>query len=207
MLKSIRPLDAGRPRARPVPRLPAGAGRRARLARSRRSPRCKLALDSWRWQGVPFYIRAGKCLPGHVHRGDGALPAPADDVSRRAPRRANHVRFRISPEVEIALGATVMDDRREVHRPSRSSSLAAIIRAPDEMDAYERVLGDAMAGDATLFAREDYVEEAWRIVDPCSPRTRPCTPTTSDSGGPRSRRRSRRPAAGTIRRSTQRNNF
>ena len=75
------------------------------------------------------------------------------------------MRFRISPEMTIAVGAAVMGPGE----PMRSESVEIIASrhpCPEEMDAYERVLGDAMAGDATLFAREDYVEEAWRIVDP-----------------------------------------
>ena len=75
------------------------------------------------------------------------------------------MRFRISPEMTIALGAAVMapDERMQ----SESVEIVASSHpGAEEMDAYERVLGDAMAGDATLFAREDYVEEAWRIVDP-----------------------------------------
>jgi glucose-6-phosphate 1-dehydrogenase len=82
-----------------------------------------------------------------------------------AARNANHFRFRISPDVTAAFGLTVMD--REEKLIGEPVELLAS-RHPDaeEMDAYERVLGDAMEGDATLFAREDYVEEAWRIVDP-----------------------------------------
>jgi Glucose-6-phosphate dehydrogenase, C-terminal domain/Transaldolase/Fructose-6-phosphate aldolase len=77
----------------------------------------------------------------------------------------NHFRFRISPEIIQAFGMNVI--AREEEEVSKSSEMIACRQpGPDEMDAYERVLGDAMAGDATLFAREDYVEEAWRIVDP-----------------------------------------
>src|SRR5207342_3452646 len=77
----------------------------------------------------------------------------------------NYCRMRISPDVTIAIGANVITARDDA--VSESVELVAS-HHPDaeEMDAYERVLGDAMAGDATLFAREDYVEEAWRIVDP-----------------------------------------
>ncbi|HQR49876.1 MAG TPA: glucose-6-phosphate dehydrogenase, partial [Steroidobacteraceae bacterium] len=124
----------------------------------------RLEIDSWRWAGVPFYIRAGK-----------SLPVTCTEVLvrlRRAPRIfpgctgvPNHLRFRISPEMTIALGATVMDiDDKSI---GQQMELTASRRpGPEEMDAYERVLGDAMEGDRTLFAREDYVEEAWRIVDP-----------------------------------------
>ena len=81
VLKAIQPLDRGRHRARPVSRLPIGAGRRAETRRWRRSPRCDCEIDSWRWQGVPFYIRAGKCLPVTCTEVVVRLRQPPDDVS------------------------------------------------------------------------------------------------------------------------------
>jgi glucose-6-phosphate 1-dehydrogenase len=124
----------------------------------------RLEINSWRWKGVPFYIRAGK-----------RLPVTCTELMirlRRPPRifpsgdlKPNHFRFRISPEVTLALGMMVKSTEDEMH--GEPLELIALRHsAPDEMDAYERVLREAMAGDATLFAREDYVEEAWRIVDP-----------------------------------------
>jgi len=77
----------------------------------------------------------------------------------------NHLRFRISPEVIIAIGMMVMAPGEQM-TGEMAEMLASRSPAAAEMDAYERVLGDAMAGDATLFARQDYVDEAWRIVDP-----------------------------------------
>jgi len=124
----------------------------------------RLQVDSWRWQGVPFYIRAGKCLPVtctevlvRLRRPPTAYPAAAVPP--------NHVRFRISPDMTIALAMTSIAPGQEAVGQSVEMLVSRHPRA-DEMDAYERVLGDAMAGDATIFAREDYVEEAWRIVDP-----------------------------------------
>jgi glucose-6-phosphate 1-dehydrogenase len=124
----------------------------------------RLEVNSWRWQGVPFYIRAGKCMPVTCTEVVVRLRQPPV-VFTTCCSGPNYFRFRISPEVTIALGATVMDP--EERMIGRSAELVAS-RQPGagEMDAYERVLGDAMDGDATLFAREDYVEEAWRIVDP-----------------------------------------
>jgi glucose-6-phosphate 1-dehydrogenase len=124
----------------------------------------RLEVGSWRWQGVPFYIRAGKSLPVTCTELVVRLRRPPT-VFPSCSRNANHFRFRISPDVTAAFGLTVMD--REEKLIGQPVELLAS-RHPDaeEMDAYERVLGDAMAGDATLFAREDYVEEAWRIVDP-----------------------------------------
>ena len=113
---------------------------------------------------MPFYIRAGKNLPVTCTEVMARFRKPPA-IYPKATGPVNHARFRISPEVQIALGATVMDANEQfVGQPIEL--LAAHHPTPDEMDAYERVLGDAMAGDASVFAREDYVEEAWRIVDP-----------------------------------------
>ncbi len=124
----------------------------------------RLDINSWRWQGVPFYIRAGKCLP-----------VTCTEIMirlRRPPRifptdglKPNHLRFRISPDVTIAHSMMIKSPDAEMS--GEEVELVAVDGArANEMDAYERVLHDAMAGDATLFAREDYAEEAWRIVDP-----------------------------------------
>ena len=124
----------------------------------------QLEIDSWRWKGVPFYIRAGKCLPVRCAEVVVRLHQPPTmyEGFSLAP---NYFRFRISPETIQAFGMNVMAPGEEA--VSKSSEMIACRQpGPDEMDAYERVLGDAMAGDATLFAREDYVEEAWRVVDP-----------------------------------------
>jgi len=124
----------------------------------------RLEVDSWRWKGVPFYIRAGKNLPVTCTEVLGRFRKPPTVIRESALSR-NHLRFRISPEMTIAVGTTVMAPG-EVMKGETVEMVASRHPRPDEMEAYERVLGDAMAGDATLFAREDYVEEAWRIVDP-----------------------------------------
>jgi glucose-6-phosphate 1-dehydrogenase len=124
----------------------------------------RLGINSWRWHGVPFYIRAGKELPVTCtevliqFRRPPAVYAPT-------PPPPNYLRFRISPDVQIALGVMVKDPGDEM-AGTEVELLAAHHPGKEEMDAYERLLGDALTGDATLFAREDYVEEAWRIVDP-----------------------------------------
>jgi glucose-6-phosphate 1-dehydrogenase len=124
----------------------------------------RLQIDSWRWQGVPFYIRAGKCLPVTCTEVVVRLRQPPTmfHTFRLEP---NYCRFRISPDITMALGANVIAPGQETLSHTAEMLGTRLPRA-DEMDAYERVLGDAMHGDATLFAREDYVEEAWRIVDP-----------------------------------------
>ncbi len=124
----------------------------------------RLEIDSWRWKGVPFYIRAGKNLPVTCTEVLGRFRKPPAVVEESALSR-NHLRFRISPEMTIAVGTTVLAPG-EALKGQTVEMVASRHPRPDEMEAYERVLRDAMAGDATLFARQDYVEEAWRIVDP-----------------------------------------
>ena len=124
----------------------------------------QLNVDSWRWQGVPFYIRAGKSLPVTCTEIVVRLREPPI-VFQTCCRAPNYFRFRVSPNVTAAFGLTVMDQQEKMIG-EQTELLASQYPAAEEMDAYERVLGDAMTGDATLFAREDYVEEAWRIVDP-----------------------------------------
>ena len=124
----------------------------------------RLEIDSWRWQGVPFYIRAGKNLPVTCAEVVVRLRRPPT-LFHSFDLEPNYCRFRISPDVAIAIGANVIAPGEET-RSQTAEMLGTRLPRADEMDAYERVLGDAMQGDATLFAREDYVEEAWRIVDP-----------------------------------------
>ena len=124
----------------------------------------KLEIDSWRWRGVPFYIRAGKCLPVTCAELVVRLRRPPT-MFQNFDLKSNYFRFRISPDNAIAFGLNVSAPSDEAVGVT-TEIMGVRHPAPDEMDAYERVLGDAMAGDATLFAREDYIEEAWRIVDP-----------------------------------------
>jgi glucose-6-phosphate 1-dehydrogenase len=142
----------------------------------------RLHVDSWRWQGVPFYIRAGKSLP--VTATEVVLRLrPSPRLFPAHTPSANYFRFRVSPEVAVAFGVTVMDaEDRMVGQPAEM--LASRRAAAEEMDAYERVLGDAMDGDATLFARQDYVEEAWRIVDPVLKKATPVYEYEPGTWGP-----------------------
>src|SRR6266568_154083 len=124
----------------------------------------KLHIDSWRWRGVPVYIRAGKCLAVTCTEILVRLRQPPT-MYKHYDLKSNYVRLRISPDIVLAFGFNVTSPVEE-SQSLLSELLASRQPCAKEMDAYERVLGDAMAGDATLFAREDYVEEAWRIVDP-----------------------------------------
>jgi glucose-6-phosphate 1-dehydrogenase len=124
----------------------------------------RLWIDSWRWQGVPFYIRAGKQLPVTCTEVVVRLRQPPT-MFRDFNLESNYCRFRINPDITIAIGANIIGPAEDTDSEA-AEMLGTRLPGADEMDAYERVLGDAMQGDSTLFAREDYVEEAWRIVDP-----------------------------------------
>jgi glucose-6-phosphate 1-dehydrogenase len=123
----------------------------------------RLHIDSWRWDGVPFFIRAGKCLPTTTTEVHVTLKRPP--LSKLCPDETNYVRFRLSPDVTIAIGARV---KRPGEQMTSEPTELKVVHQPggDDMDAYERLLGDAMAGDGTLFARQDGVEAAWAIVQP-----------------------------------------
>ncbi len=142
----------------------------------------RLEIDSWRWKGVPFYIRAGKCLPVTCAEIVVRFRQPPTMFSEFS-LQANYFRFRISPEVTLAFGMNVIAPGQETVSQTDEMVVSQHPRA-DEMDAYERLLGDAMAGDATLFAREDYVEEAWRIVDPVLKGNTPITEYDPQTWGP-----------------------
>jgi glucose-6-phosphate 1-dehydrogenase len=126
----------------------------------------QLFIDSWRWEGVPFFVRAGKCLKMTCTEVQVELKNPPQVVfTEPTPSVGNYVRFRLSPQVCIAVGARAKRPGEGLMgKPTELSVVEQ--QGGDEMDAYERLLGDAMAGDATLFARQDTVEAAWRIVDP-----------------------------------------
>ena len=143
----------------------------------------KLEVNSWRWKGVPFYIRAGKDLPvtsteivGRFRKPPSLLP---DSVLTE-----NHLRLRLNPEMTIAIGMMTLAPSADHMELQTGEMVASHSPRADEMEAYERVLGAAMAGDSTLFAREDYVEEAWRIVDPVLKKSTPVYPYAPGTWGP-----------------------
>ena len=124
----------------------------------------KLEINSWRWKGVPFYIRAGKNLPVTCTEIVGRFRKPPSLIPVESLKE-NHLRLRLSPDVTIAMGMIVMAQGEEM-TAEETEMVASRHPKAGGVDAYERVLGAAMECDATMFAREDYVEEAWRIVDP-----------------------------------------
>jgi glucose-6-phosphate 1-dehydrogenase len=122
----------------------------------------RLEIDSWRWAGVPFFIRAGKSLPLTATEVMVDLKRPP--LSRLSPEESNYFRFRLGPKISISIGARVKKPGTEMM--SIPTELVAVRdEGRDEVDAYERLLTDAMKGDPTLFVREDAVEAAWRVVD------------------------------------------
>lgn len=142
----------------------------------------RLEIKSWRWDGVPFYIRAGKNLPTTCTEAIARLRKPPQ-TNLTDPGPQNYMRFRILPEMTIALAVSVPGG--DENSPLLPVELEACRHPrPEEIEAYERVLTDAMAGDATLFARQDYVEEAWRIVDPVLKANTPVYTYAPDTWGP-----------------------
>jgi len=123
-----------------------------------------LEIDSWRWKGVPFYIRAGKCLPLTATEVFVKLRQPPAVFSELAPP-ANYFRFRVTPDLMIAIGALVKKAGDEIDGQPVELVISEA-SDPAEMGAYEELLFDALRGNSARFARQDYVEEAWRIVDP-----------------------------------------
>jgi glucose-6-phosphate 1-dehydrogenase len=124
----------------------------------------KLNIRSWRWKDVPFYVRAGKLLPVTCTEIVARFRKPPTLLSNGALKE-NHLRFRISPDVAIGMGMMTLASA-DTFAMESTEMLASSASRAGEMEAYERLLTAAMEGDGTLFAREDYVEEAWRIVDP-----------------------------------------
>jgi glucose-6-phosphate 1-dehydrogenase len=143
----------------------------------------RLHLDTWRWAGVPFYIRAGKCLPVTVTEVLVEFKQPPQAVFGTGERgHPNYLRFRLGPTVETALSARSKVSGEtmtghDVELLARSESL-------NDMSPYERLLGDAMRGDQSFFAREDGIEAAWRVVDPALSDTIPVYEYQRGTWGP-----------------------
>jgi glucose-6-phosphate 1-dehydrogenase len=126
----------------------------------------RLFIDSWRWGGVPFYIRAGKCLPETCTEVFVELHCPPQRRfgERELVHGRNYFRFRFNPEVVTAIGASGKRPGEEFE--AENVELTVSHQPREEIEPYERLLEAAVEGDSTLFAREDSVEDAWRIVDP-----------------------------------------
>ncbi|MDA8281646.1 MAG: glucose-6-phosphate dehydrogenase [Actinomycetota bacterium] len=145
----------------------------------------RLFIDSWRWAGVPWYLRSGKCLPETAAEVLVELQPPPQPLfadATSADGRANTLRFRLSPNPVIALAARVKRAGEAFIGDQRELSL--LNAQPDEEQPYERLLGDALAGDGALFTREDAVEAAWAVVDSVLERHDPALPYQPGSWGP-----------------------
>ena len=125
----------------------------------------RLKIDSWRWADVPVYIRAGKSLPVTATEVIVELKQPPQQLFEDCHRHErNYFRFQFNPNTVIAIGARAKKLGEEM--VGQQIEMVAQHEAPDEMTAYERLIGDAMAGESGLFARVDEVESAWKVVDP-----------------------------------------
>jgi glucose-6-phosphate 1-dehydrogenase len=137
-------------------------------------------VDSWRWAGVPFLIRAGKSLP--VTATEVLVKLRQPPLSKAEPG-SNYFRFRLSPDLELTMGARV----KHVGPGMRSvpAELAAVdLEHSGELDAYERLLTDAMNGESMLFVRQDAVEAAWSIVEPVLGNSAPLHTYAAGTWGP-----------------------
>jgi glucose-6-phosphate 1-dehydrogenase len=143
----------------------------------------RLDIDTWRWAGVPFYIRAGKCLPITATEVLVNLKCPPlaifDEISLAT---SNYFRFRLSPDVVISMGARVKRSGEEMR--GEPVELIARHQAHSDKLPYERLLRDAMRGDPSLFTRDDSVEAAWRVIDPVLGNTEPVSEYAPGTWGP-----------------------
>jgi glucose-6-phosphate 1-dehydrogenase len=146
----------------------------------------KLFIDSWRWQGVPWYLRSGKCLAATAAEVLVELKPPPQrlfDDSMPVDGRANYLRFRLSPNSAVALAARVKRAGKEFVGDQRE--LYLLDEQPGEQTPYERLLSDAMSGNGALFTREDAVEAAWAVVDPVLDTHHRAYPYKPGSWGPK----------------------
>lgn len=146
----------------------------------------RLFIDSWRWQGVPWYLRSGKCLAGNVAEVIVRLKPPPQQLfadSAPSAAQANYLRFRLSPNSAIALAARTKRVGSEFIGDQHE--LCLIDERPQAQAPYERLLSDAMAGNAALFTRQDAVEAAWAAVDPVLVKHHRAIPYRRGSWGPK----------------------
>lgn len=144
-----------------------------------------LHIDTWRWNGVPWLLRAGKALPVRCTEVVATFRRPPQQVFRETDAEigaANYVRFQFNPHVVIAIGARAKAPGESLVGEDRELFLCH--DQPGEISPYERLLGEAMAGEGFLFAREDGIEEAWRVVDPVLRRPPPVHPYPVGTWGP-----------------------
>ncbi len=143
----------------------------------------RLEIDNWRWAGVPFHIRAGKCLPVTATEVRVELTPPPQSVfGEELPPHADYFRFRLTPDMSISLGARAKKPGEAM--VGEGVELYAAHHSPDVRPPYERLIGDALDGDQSLFARQDWVEAAWRVVDGVLDGATPVVPYEPGTWGP-----------------------
>ena len=143
----------------------------------------RLEIQTWRWQGVPFYIRAGKCLPETCTEVYATLRRPPA-IYGRSPT-PNHLRFRLTPDFEIGLGVEIMGPGEDLAGEPAELRVDEKDGDHDEVSPYERLFGEAMKGEQSLFAREEYaVELAWKVVGPALDGALPAHPYEPGTWGP-----------------------
>jgi glucose-6-phosphate 1-dehydrogenase len=143
----------------------------------------RLQIDNWRWAGVPFYIRTGKCLPITCSEVFVTLKLPPLNVfNDLLPAQANHFRFRVSPEVILSLGAKVK--RSGEAMSGEAVELVARHQTQHDELPYQRLLGGAIHGDVAQFTSDESVEIAWSVVDPILNDTVPLAEYDAGSWGP-----------------------
>ena len=143
----------------------------------------RLHIDTWRWAGVPFYIRAGKCLPITATEVMVDLKRPPLSVfDEITPAESNYFRFRLSPEVVISTGARV----KSAGEAMRGEAVELIARhqPSQEEQPYRRLLGDAIRGDSSQFTSDASVERAWAVIDPALGEAEPVHSYAIGSWGP-----------------------
>ncbi|HMG84313.1 MAG TPA: glucose-6-phosphate dehydrogenase [Terracidiphilus sp.] len=143
----------------------------------------KVQIESWRWAGVPIYVRAGKMLP--VTSTEALIEfkrPPRETFGEIVPASSAHMRIRMSPDMTIGLGVRVKTPGERM--VGRDVELEMHRRAADDMPPYERLLGDASKGNSELFSRQDLIESQWRIVDPIMGNVTPLYPYEPGTWGP-----------------------
>ncbi|MGB3288887.1 MAG: glucose-6-phosphate dehydrogenase [Burkholderiaceae bacterium] len=146
----------------------------------------RLFIDSWRWAGVPWFLRSGKCLAGDAAEILVQMKAPPQELfadSHPVKSRANYLRFRLSPRSAVALAARVKRSGKEFVGDQRE--LYLLDGDPSEESPYERLIGDALAGDRALFTSMETIEAAWAVVEPVLTRHARALPYARGSWGPR----------------------
>lgn len=157
----------------------------------------RLHVDSWRWQGVPFYIRAGKSLPVRATEVIVRLRRPPLDVFGEGDTGpSNTLRFRINPQILIGFGSRIKAPGEEL--VGVPVELVAVDDGTDDLEPYDRLIGDALQGDGALFTREDASEIAWRIFDPVLAASTPISPYEPGTWGPEEPMRGFEPPQGWV---------